>query len=153
MKIRSLLSLSLIAASAAVGLRAQSASLSTDTPVLAPSGGKVVLRAVADYDGEPGALGWSIKLPADWSLVAINGPHVPEIKPEAGTGGELEFAFTNVPAARAEFSVIVSYPANSGSVEATSTALVRAGGKLATLTPAPLQMRGIDTGGERRSRN
>ena len=153
MKIRSLLSLSLIAVFAAVGLRAQSASLSSDTTVLAPSGGNVTLRAVADYEGEPGALGWSIKLPADWSLVAINGPHVPEIKPEAGAGGELEFAFTNVPAAKAEFSVIVSYPANSSSVAATSTALVRSGGKLTTLAPAPVQMRGVDSGGERRSRN
>ncbi|MFM1749315.1 MAG: hypothetical protein RLZZ188_2981 [Verrucomicrobiota bacterium] len=62
MKIRSLLSLSLIAVFAAVGLRAQSASLSSDTTVLAPSGGNVTLRAVADYEGEPGALGrdqWS----------------------------------------------------------------------------------------------
>ena len=153
MKTRSLFSLCFIAAIATIGLRAQNASLSTDTPVLAPSGGTLVLRAAADYANEPGAVGWSIKLPGDWSLVSINGPHVPDIRPEAGTTGELEFAFTNIPANRAEFSVIVRYPANSPSAEATSTVLIRASGKLATLTPAPVQLRGVDTGGERKSRN
>ena len=153
MKIRSLFSLSLIGLFATIGLRAQNASLTTDTPVLAPSGGTLVLRAAADYADEPGAVGWSIKLPADWSLVSINGPHVPDIRPEAGTTGELEFAFTSIPANRAEFSVIVRYPANSPSTEATSTALIRASGKLATLTPAPVQLRGVDIGGERKSRN
>ena len=97
MKTRSLFSLCFIAAIATIGLRAQNASLTTDTPVLAPSGGTLVLRAAADYADEPGAVGWSIKLPGDWSLVSINGPHVPDIRPEAGTTGELEFAFTSIP--------------------------------------------------------
>jgi hypothetical protein len=145
-----LVSLAALAVSTAL---AQNASLSSDTPVLAQSGGTLVLRATADYEGEPGALGWSIALPADWSLVAINGPHVPSIAPEAGSTGTLEFAFTSVPAARADFSVIVRYPANAPTTQATSTALVRANGKLSTLTPAPVQMRGLDLGGVQRSRN
>jgi len=49
--------------------------------------------------------------------------------------------------------VIVRYPANSSSTEATSTALIRASGKLAAPRPAPIQLRGVDTGGERESRN
>ena len=153
MKIRFFVSALFITASSAVGLRAQNATLTTDTPVLAPSGGTLVLRAAADYADEPGAVGWSIKLPGDWSLVSINGPHVPDIRPDVGATGELEFAFTSIPANRAEFSVIIRYPVNAASAEATSTALIRASGKLATLTPAPVQLRGVDTGGERKSRN
>lgn len=150
MKLTSLVLLALLAAGA---LRAQTASLSSDTPVLAASGGTLVLRAVADYADEPGAVGWAITLPGDWSLVAINGPHVPEVRPEAGSSGELEFAYTQVPANRAEFSVVVRYPANSPSVAATSTAIIRAGGKLATLAPAPVRMRGLESGRILKSRN
>lgn len=132
---------------------AQNASLSSDTSVMAQSGGTLVLRATADYEGEPGALGWSIVLPADWSLVAVNGPHAPNIAPEAGSTGTLEFAYTTVPAARAEFAVIVRYPANASSTQATPTVLVRSGGKLTTLTPAPVRIRGLDIKTLRRSEN
>ena len=71
----------------------------------------LVLRATAEYQGEPGALGWALALPADWSLVAINGPQAPAIAPAVGSTGTLEFAYTDVPAKRAEFAVIVRYPA------------------------------------------
>jgi hypothetical protein len=139
----------LLAASATLAASwafAQSASLTSDTTVLAQSGGTLVLRATAEYMGEPGALGWAIALPADWSLVAINGPQAPAVAPEAGSTGTLEFAFTAVPAGRAEFSVIVRYPANAPSTQATPTVLVRSGGKLTTLTPAPVELRGVEAG-------
>ena len=126
---------------------AQNASLSSDTSVLAQSGGTLVLRATAGYEGEPGALGWSVVLPADWSLVAVNGPQVPTIAPEPGSTGTLEFAYTAVPANRAEFSMVVRYPANAASIQATSTVLVRTGGKLTTLTPAPVPLKGVNGGG------
>ncbi len=125
---------------------AQNAALVSDTAILAQSGGTLVLRATADYPGVPGALGWSIALPSDWSLVLVNGPHVPAIAPEAGSSGTLEFAYTAVPQSRAEFSVVVRYPANAPSVEAAATALLRSGGKLTTLTPAPVPMRGVEAG-------
>ena len=143
-------SVAAVAASFAFG---QNASLTSDTQVLAQSGGTVVLRAIAEYEGEPGALGWTIALPADWSLVVVNGPHVPAIAPEAGSTGPLEFAYTSVPANRAEFSVVVRYPANPTSTQATSTVLLRSGGKLTTLTPTPVPMRGVDAGASRPSRN
>jgi hypothetical protein len=127
---------------------AQTASLSSDTSVLAQSGGTLVLRATTEYQGEPGALGWALALPADWSLVAINGPQAPAIAPAVGSTGTLEFAFTDVPAKRAEFAVIVRYPANAPSTQATPTVLVRSGGKLTTLTPAPVELRGVGPGGE-----
>ena len=126
---------------------AQTASLTADTSMLAQSGGTLVLRAAASYEGEPGALGWAIVLPADWSLVSINGPQAPAIAPEAGSTGTLEFAYTAVPANRAEFSVIVRYPANAASTQATSTVLLRSNGKLTTLTPTPVPLKGVNVGG------
>jgi hypothetical protein len=131
---------------------ANTATLSADNSTLAPSGGTVAFTATASYEGQPGALGWSITLPAEWSLVSVSGPNVPTIAPAAGTTGTLEFAFTSVPAQRAEFTVLVSYPANAKSTAATSTALIRAGGKLATLKPAPVQLSGVPVE-ERASRN
>jgi hypothetical protein len=140
---------------AAVSAFAQNATLSADNPTLAASGGTVTLTAVASYEGEPGALGWQIELPADWSLVSVSGPDVPAITPEAGTTGTLEFAFTSVPANRSEFAVVVRYPANAAPAAAKSTVLVRAGGKLNTLTPAVVQLSAADPAASRgqRARN
>ncbi len=143
-------SVAAFAASSALG---QNASLTSDTPVLAQSGGTLVLRATAEYEGEPGALGWTMVLPGDWSLVLVSGRNVPAIVPEAGSTGPLEFAYTAVPERRAEFSVVVRYPANPTSTQATSTVLLRSGGKLTTLTPAPVQLRGAEGGASRPSRN
>jgi hypothetical protein len=137
---------------AAVSAFAQNAMLTADNSSLAPSGGTVVLTATASYDGEPGALGWAIVLPADWTLVSVSGPHVPAIAPEAGTTGTLEFAYTSVPAGRAEFTVLVRYPANASSAIAKPTVLVRAGGKLATLNPPAVQFTAAG-GSVLRSRN
>jgi hypothetical protein len=148
--VRSLVaSLAIFAAASAF---AQSAALSSDTTTLAPSGGTVVLTATTTYDAAPGALGWSIALPAEWTLVSVSGPDVPAISPQAGSSGTLEFAFTAVPAGRAEFTVQVRYPANAESAQATPKVLVRAGGKLTTLTPAPVDLRGKTVVGQR-SRN
>ncbi len=121
---------------------AQTATLASDATTLSPSGGTVTLTATVSYDGEPGALGWAIVLPADWSLVSVAGPDAPAIAPDAGTTGTLEFAFTSVPAQRAEFKVTVKYPANAATATATSTVLVRANGKLTTVKPTPLQFAG-----------
>jgi len=120
---------------------AQNATLSSDTTALVRSGGTVTLTATADYDATPGALGWSIALPADWTLVSVSGPNVPAIAPEPGSAGTLEFAYTSVPAQRAEFSVQVHYPANASAIKATPTVLVRSGGKLITLTPPAVEFR------------
>lgn len=141
-----------LAISSAATAFAQSAALSSDTAQLSPSGGTVVLTAATNYDTPPGALGWSIALPADWTLVSVSGPHVPAIVPDAGSSGTLEFAFTQVPAGRAEFTIHVSYPANAGSAQATPKVLVRTAGKLTTLTPAPVTLRGVTVTGQK-SRN
>jgi hypothetical protein len=130
----------------AVGF-AQTATLSSDTTNLAAAGGTVILTATANYDGEPGAVGWSIELPADWTLVNVGGPNVPEIKPDDGTTGTLEFAYMSVPSQTARFTVTVRYPANSKTAIARPTVLVRSSGKLNTLTPGVVVLRSqIDSG-------
>lgn len=133
--------------------RAQTASLAASQTTLSPGGGTVVLTASANYEDEPGALGWAIALPADWTLVSVAGPHAPQIAPQNGSTGTLEFAYTAVPAQRAEFSVTVRYPANAANAAATPTVIVRRGGKLATLAPAPVQLRAADSATLRKSKD
>lgn len=118
---------------------AQNAALKADSTVLAAGGGNVALTASVSYEGTPGALGWAIVLPTDWTLVSVTGANVPEIAPGAGATGTLEFAYTAAPAAKAEFTVVVRYPAGATTAKAVPTVLVRANGKLATLTPAAVE--------------
>jgi len=127
---------------AAAVATAQTATLKSDTSALAAAGGSVALTASVAYDGTPSALGWAIALPADWSLVSVTGTHVPQIAPDAGSTGTLEFAYTTAPAAKAEFMIVVRYPAGSTNAKAVPTVLVRSSGKLATLTPAPVEFGG-----------
>jgi hypothetical protein len=127
---------------AAASALAQNATLTADTNTLSPSGGTVSLTATVSYEGEPGAVGWSIVLPADWSLVGVSGPEVPAVSPDAGATGTLEFAYTALPPQQATFVVTVRYPANAPTTAAVPTVLVRANGKLATLSPKPVQLNG-----------
>lgn len=124
---------------------AQTAALSADNPHLAQSGGTLALTATLSYEGSPGAIGWSIDLPADWSLVNVAGQTRPQISPEAGTRGTLEFAFTEAPAGRAEFTIVVRYPANAPSFAAKPTVILRQNGQLAQLKPAPVTLFGDET--------
>jgi hypothetical protein len=144
----------LLALLGALSAVAQTATLSANDGSLSPNGGSVVLTATTTYDGAPGALGWSIELPANWTLESVSGTNVPQVSPETGATGTLEFAYTAVPAARAEFTLIVRYPAGAASIDATSTVLVRADGKLTTLKPAAVQLRVPEvSGGDRRPDN
>jgi hypothetical protein len=124
---------------------AQTAALKADNPHLAPSGGTLALTATLTYEGAPGAIGWSVELPADWSLVSVAGQTPPQIAPEAGTRGTLEFAFTEAPAARAEFTIVVRYPANAPSFSAKPAVILRQDGQLSQLKPAPVAFIGDDT--------
>ncbi len=118
---------------------AQTASLKADVAALIPSGGSVTLTAAATYDGQPAALGWAIALPSDWTLVSVSGVNIPEISPDVGSTGTLEFAYTSAPAGRAEFNVVVRYPAGATTAKAVPTVLIRANGKLATLSPTAVE--------------
>ncbi len=139
--LRSLAVLALAFGAATLGL-AQTASLTADTTALAAGGGSVTLTATVTYDGQPGALGWSIELPADWSLVSVSGANLPGIAPDLGNSGTLEFAYFTIPANRAEFKLAVRYPAGATAAKAIPTVLIRANGKLATLEPAPVEFGG-----------
>jgi hypothetical protein len=117
---------------------AQSASLTADSKALSPNGGDVVLTATATYTGQPGAVAWAIDLPASWSLVNVGGANVPAVTPDTGAVGTLEFAFTQVPAGGATFTVTVHYPPGASAAAATPTTYIRANGALITLRPEPV---------------
>lgn len=117
---------------------AQTATLKADASALVLSGGSITFTAAANYDGQPSAVGWAIALPSDWTFVSVSGANVPEISPDAGSTGTLEFAYTSAPARRAEFNLVVRYPAGATTAKAVPTVLIRANGKLATLTPSPV---------------
>ena len=136
------IALTFVAFSAAALGFSQSATLTASTSALSASGGNLTLTAAANYDGQPGAIGWSVVLPPDWALVSLAGPNPPGIAPDLGTTGTLEFAHTSIPANRAEFSFVVRYPAGAVAAKAAPTVLIRANGKLTTLQPAPVEFGG-----------
>lgn len=116
----------------------QTATLTVDQPTLRAEGGAITFTASVAYEGEPGALGWAITLPEEWSFVSVGGANPPDIAPQPGSSGTLEFAYTRVPPQGATFTVVVRYPADAKTAQATSLVLVRAGGKLTTVKPAPV---------------
>ena len=138
LRVRAVLVLVLVFCTATIGFPLPAASLTAEDTSLVPGGGSVALTATVTYDGLPGALGWSIVLPADWSLVSVAGANIPAIAPEAGNSGTLEFAYFTIPANRAEFKLVVRYPAGATAAKAAATVLIRANGKLVTLEPAPV---------------
>lgn len=141
LRLRTVFLLALVCGAATLG-SSQTASLTADTTALAPGGGSVALTATVTYDHPPGALGWSILLPPDWSLLSVSGDPIPGITPEVGNSGTLEFAYFTIPAQRAEFKLVVRYPAGATTAKAVPTVLVRANGKLVTLEPAPVAFGG-----------
>jgi len=134
-------SAALAAALCATAAFAQEAKLTADATTLSDKGGVITFTATTSYEQTPGALGWSVVLPADWTLVAVAGTNVPEIAPAPDATGTLEFAYTSPPASSALFIVSVRYPARAASTKVTSTAIVRTNGKLATLTPAAIELK------------
>jgi hypothetical protein len=99
----------------------QQASIATTSNQIAKTGGTLTIRATANYEEAPGAIGWSLVLPPGWSLLRTSGPCLPEIAPPAGANGKLEWAFVTVPVSPAQFEFTVCYPAGQpagSSVEA-----------------------------------
>jgi hypothetical protein len=91
---------------------AQTASLTPSTTTYAAAAGTLTLTATINYPGlSPSALGYLITLPAGFSLVSVGGSNPPNVAPTAGTTGDLEFAYTTLPANAASFTVVVAYPA------------------------------------------
>src|SRR4051812_6238738 len=86
---------------------AQEATLTTASTALSGNGDLVTLTATVSYDKAPAALAWSLETPAAWELVTVGGTDQPDIKPEAGTTGALEFAYMRPPEKGGVFTVTV----------------------------------------------
>ena len=100
-------------AAAAVGVRAQTATLTSSASTYPATAGQVTLSVSINYTSvaAPTALGFTIELPSGWALVSTSGTNVPEIRSRAGDVGALEFAYASAPAGSASFTVVVSHPA------------------------------------------
>ena len=119
---------------------AQSATLSADLAKLSPTGGQLAITATVIYDSTPGAIGWSVKLPDGWALLATSGPDLPAVKPDLGAAGTLEWAYTAIPPNRTQFLFTVRYPAKTPlPAEIAATAIVRTKGALKTVSPTPIR--------------
>ncbi|MEY4005093.1 MAG: hypothetical protein RLZZ221_1189 [Verrucomicrobiota bacterium] len=101
-------------AAAAVGVRAQTATLTSSASTYPATAGQVTLSVSINYASvaAPTALGFTIELPSGWALVSTSGTNVPEIRSRAGDVGALEFAYASAPAGSASFTVVVSHPAS-----------------------------------------
>ena len=117
---------------------AQTASLTADNANLAPAGGEVTLQATLAYRDRPAAVGWSLLAPDSWSLVKVGGGSLPQVRPEPGATGALEFAYIIVPEFTAHFTVTLRYPAGASRDKVAATVIVRKDGQIITLTPAPV---------------
>lgn len=112
------------------------AALVANTLSLLPGGGTVTLTASILYPGEPSSLGFLVELPAGWAYQGGTGE--PAIKPDAGSTGTLEWAYSSgFGTGGSSFSFTVSYPAGLGASQTvTSSAIYRS--PLANLAISPL---------------
>lgn len=120
---------------------AQTATLITPTSQLATTGGTVTFTATIGYTTAPTALGFQVELPAGWAYVGGTGE--PSIKPDAGTTGTLEWAYTSgFGASSSSFDFTVNYPADlTGAQTIAASAVFRsplANLAVASVTLAPV---------------
>jgi hypothetical protein len=135
MNIRNLATICVALLTAALG-HAQSAAL-TPASANVSGGTTVTLTASANYVGAPSAVGWSVTLPEGWSFVGTSGPNPPQVAPQAGATGTLEWAYTNVPADVAVFVITVKAAGKPGTVQLPAKVLLRANGKQQTVEVTP----------------
>lgn len=124
----------LMAASVGYG---QSATLTADAPAVT-AGSMLTLTASANYSGTPNAVGWSVTLPAGWSFVSTAGPDAPQVGPQAGATGALEWAYADVPAGAARFRFTVKTGSNPGPAQLQAKVFLRVDGKQHDVDVAPL---------------
>ncbi len=112
------------------------ATLTTDVTLYATGGGAVTFTATITYATQPTALGFAVGLPAGWSYAG--GTNEPSIKPEPGTTGTLEWAYSGgFGTGVSTFAFTATYPAGlSGSQTFTASAVYRT--PLANLSVTPL---------------
>jgi hypothetical protein len=103
----------------------QSASLTANVTTYAPGGGTVTFTATISYATQPTALGFAVGLPSGWSYAG--GANEPSIKPDVGTTGTLEWAYSSgFGTGSSMFTFTANYPAGlSGSQTITASAVYR----------------------------
>lgn len=124
----------------AITATAQTPQFTADSVALLPNGGTLKLLAALSYTDRPSAVGWTITLPKGWTLEKVGGGNPPSVAPEAGSAGQLEFAYVSVPDYLASFELTVRYPADAGKVSIAASVIVRSRGKVDTLEPKSLQL-------------
>lgn len=117
---------------------AQSATLVPSSSSYSPSGGTATFTATINYATTPTALGFVVELPAGWSYSGGSGE--PSIKPEAGTTGTLEWAYSSgFGATQSSFSFTASYPAGlTGNQTLSASAVYRSPLQNLSITPVVL---------------
>jgi hypothetical protein len=108
-----------------VGPPASTASLTPSVPTYAPGGGTVTFTATISYAAQPTALGFAVGLPAGWSYAS--GANEPSIKPDVGTTGTLEWAYSSgFGTGSSAFTFTANYPAGlTGNQTITASAVYR----------------------------
>jgi hypothetical protein len=100
-------------------------------------GSTVTITNTLTFPGTPSGLGWSVTLPAGWSLVAEAGA-AGDVRPLAGDSGTLEWAWTTIPASPVSFSYTLSVPAGaSGEQLIAADAIIRSGGTVSRVPVSP----------------
>jgi hypothetical protein len=120
----------------------QQAALTVTDARLSSQGGYLTFTASAAYEQTPNVLGWSVKLPEGCSLVETGGPHLPEIRPLAGTINTIEWAYITVPDSPVQFEFSVFYPAGLEAPQTIAANLIiRADGQTKTIAAPPIVLR------------
>jgi hypothetical protein len=123
----------LLATAASYGQSATLTPLSSNA-----SGGAVVtLSAAASYTGRPGAVGWMVTLPEGWSYVGTAGLNPPQVAPQEGATGTLEWAYTTVPPDAGVFIIVLKAGRRTGPAILHGRVLLRADGKQHAVEVAP----------------
>ncbi len=89
----------------------------------------LTLSASASYPEVPSAVGWSVTLPDGWIFLATTGSDAPQVTPQEGATGILEWAYTKVPAGCVRFSFTVRAPGKPGRAELPARLFLRVDGR------------------------
>lgn len=116
-----------------------------ESPVVYSAGGNLTMEIRSTYSGAaPQQLAWSIILPAGFSYQG--GQNEPSVKPQVGTTGTLEWAYSTIPASGAVFTVRLAYAAGLGGIQPIyATLIYRTTALLSTVTLPALVLARVDS--------
>jgi hypothetical protein len=117
------------------GAWAQTATLSTTTTALDPSGGTAVFNFTATYPGST-VFSVTVNLPSGWRYLSGSGE--PGIKPEADAQGAVSWLTISPLASPVSFSFSAYYPPGLATASVTSSFTLSRNGQQQTLVPSPV---------------